>query len=68
MIQVSSFHTRILVSFSEPEILKKVCVTQIWSLVFDMPSLTCLQDILVKELSNQLGIRIRGLGQFVSTQ
>lgn len=62
MIQVSSFHARKMVSFIKPEILGKVsmCVLHILSSVSDMPSLSCVQNILVKVLSNQTAIRIRG--------
>lgn len=47
------FHTRILVSFSEPKILKKMCVYVPTHFEFslDTLSLSCLQDILVEVLS-----------------
>ena len=45
----------ILVSFSEPKMLKKMCVSvsTYFEFSFHTMSLRCLQDILVEELRNQ---------------
>lgn len=55
MFHVPSFYTMILVSFSEPKILKKMCVSvsTYFEFSFDTLSLSCLQDILVEVVSNQ---------------